>query len=210
LARQRNARGAAIDGSATDAATRVHSTLIWRSAEILISAALDRDGLSAVNSRNELITASMKGHQGTLNIDIGISDPVIGLGASAPIFYPSIAKLLHNEAIVPPDADVANAIGAVVGQVRVTAMARVDVPGSGRFRLTLPETTCEFTSEEAARCAAESSLQEWILCETTRAGAVNPAISMGWTDKTVHIDGQNILIESVLDATGSGRPKLAD
>ena len=40
------------------------------------------------------------------------------MGASAPAYYPLVAALLGAKSLVPADADVANAVGAVVGRVR--------------------------------------------------------------------------------------------
>ena len=41
--------------------------------------------------------------------------------------------------ILPDHADVANAIGAVVGRVRMHAEAMITAPSEGRFLLHLPE-----------------------------------------------------------------------
>ena len=59
---------------------------------------------------------------------------VIGLGASAPVYYPAVGDMLGTECIVPVDTDVANALGAVVGQVRVSVEAHISQPVEG----TLP------------------------------------------------------------------------
>ena len=63
--------------------------------------------------------------------------PVIGLGASAPLHYAGLPPLVGNDCVVPADADVANALGAVVGQVRVSAEAMVSQPAEGIFRLSV-------------------------------------------------------------------------
>ncbi|MCQ6493110.1 hypothetical protein NPN24_27345, partial [Vibrio parahaemolyticus] len=82
--------------------------------------------------------------------------PVIGLGASAPLHYAGLPPLVGNECVVPRDTDVANALGAVVGQVRVTAEARVSQPKEGLFRVAVGELLRDFTDEEAAMALAEA------------------------------------------------------
>ena len=70
----------------------------------------------------------------------GCSSPLVGLGASAPAYYPMVAALLGAESRIPAHADVANAVGAVVGpsaavaRVRGHRAAAGAVPGARRGR----------------------------------------------------------------------------
>ena len=45
---------------------------------------------------------------------------MVGIGAPIHIFLPDIAKALGTRCVIPPDAGVANAIGAVVGNIKAT------------------------------------------------------------------------------------------
>ena len=58
-------------------------------------------------------------------MDIALRLPVIGLGASAHLYYPKVAKKLGTTAVIPDFAGVANAVGAVVGQVRLVVHASI-------------------------------------------------------------------------------------
>ena len=59
---------------------------------------------------------------------------IVSVGAPAHIFLPRVAAMLHTEAVIPPYAAVANAVGAVsgrysaVGEVTVTPKMHADVP----------------------------------------------------------------------------------
>ncbi len=68
-----------------------------------------------------------------MRFSIALDRPLIGLGASAPVYYPAIAAELGAESAIPPEADVANAVGAVVGQVRVSVTVFVTSPEEGIF-----------------------------------------------------------------------------
>ena len=83
---------------------------------------------------------------------------MIGLGASAPLHYAGLPPLVGNRCVVPDDTDVANALGAVVGQVRVSAEALVSQPVEGMFRLSAGEHLRDFRDEEEALAAAEARM----------------------------------------------------
>ena len=51
--------------------------------------------------------------------------PVVGIGAPAQSFYPPIAEFMDAEVVVPEHAEVANAVGAVVGVVRQSAQITI-------------------------------------------------------------------------------------
>ena len=53
----------------------------------------------------------------TLGLSTHVPYPIIGIGAPAHAYLPYIAQKLNCQLITPQDADVANAIGAVSGQV---------------------------------------------------------------------------------------------
>jgi len=58
----------------------------------------------------------VKGHP-YLGCTIKLKIPIIGIGAPAKAFLPGVAQALATEIIFPPYYDVANAVGAVVGNV---------------------------------------------------------------------------------------------
>ncbi len=60
-----------------------------------------------------------------LGSQISLKIPIIGIGAPAAIFLPSVAKMLHTELIIPPHYQVANAVGAVSGNVIIQQEAWV-------------------------------------------------------------------------------------
>jgi hypothetical protein len=59
---------------------------------------------------------------------INLKRPVIGIGAPIKYFLPRAVKPLGAEAVLPEDADVANAIGAITSSVVVKKQIRI-IPG---------------------------------------------------------------------------------
>jgi N-methylhydantoinase A/oxoprolinase/acetone carboxylase beta subunit len=57
------------------------------------------------------------GSDGELSVRLRSALPLIGIGAPTHIFLPEVARALETECVIPPDAGVANAIGAITGSV---------------------------------------------------------------------------------------------
>jgi N-methylhydantoinase A/oxoprolinase/acetone carboxylase beta subunit len=64
---------------------------------------------------------------------INLKRPVIGIGAPIKYFLPRAVQPLSAEAVLPEDADVANAIGAITSNVVVKKQLRIIPGGQGGF-----------------------------------------------------------------------------
>ncbi len=160
FARKRDGRGQAIAASPEAIAERVLVALTRLSAEVILETAFAEDGLDgAATVAHALVQRAVDAHPGIARLSVALDRPVIGLGASAPLHYAGLAELVGNECVVPEDTDVANALGAVVGQVRVSAEARVSQPKEGLFRVSSGQTVRDFTDEAKAIAAAEADVR---------------------------------------------------
>jgi hypothetical protein len=110
---------------------------------------------------------------------------------------------------VPQDTDVANALGAVVGQVRVSAEASVTQPVEGVFRVTSGERVRDFREEAIALAEAEKDIREIALASAAAAGTDAAEIEVSRDLKTSTVEGQRMFIEAHLIAVASGRPRIA-
>lgn len=214
VAALRDAGGRAIAGDPVALSVMVRDTLIRRSAELALGVALADDGIGAGDgigsaARNPLIRAALDGHRGSARIDIGLSLPLAGLGAGASLYYPAIAAMLGTEPAIPVHADVANAVGAVVGQVRLTREATITQPAEGCFRVHLPDGVRDFADVRTARSHALDALRRLALDAARLAGAADPEMTEGFTEKTATVEGRKILVEATARVTATGRPRLA-
>lgn len=212
MARKRDAAGRPAARTPESLAKLVHRALVRRSAELILEAALARDGLPG-DAQAPLARAALDrtrgGYGGIVRIELGLALPLIGLGAAAPLYYPDIAALLGTRALVPPDADVANAVGAVVGRVRITRAATVTEPEPGIFRAHLPHGTCDYRTAELARRGALATLAEIARAEARTAGAADVELAEDWDETVATVEGQPVFVEATARATASGRPRLA-
>ena len=84
------------------------------------------------------------------------------MGASAPLYYPAIATMLQTPSIVPEHAGVANAVGAVVGRVRLTREVVVTQPSDGRLQIHLAEDPRSVSTVSEAKSLALELLHEGV------------------------------------------------
>jgi N-methylhydantoinase A/oxoprolinase/acetone carboxylase beta subunit len=216
FARRRDGRGQPIAPSAEAFSERVLAALTRQSAEVILETAFSEDGLDgAATVAHALVQRAVDaGHgvapHGIARLTVALDRPVVGLGASAGLHYAGLPPLIGNDCIVPPDADVANALGAVVGQVRVSAEAIVSQPAEGVFRLSAgDDAPRDFGDEEKALAEAEARVRAIVAERALAAGADTAEIEIARDIRATVVEGSRMFIEARLVATASGRPRIA-
>ncbi|MBX3573457.1 MAG: hydantoinase/oxoprolinase family protein [Mesorhizobium sp.] len=211
FARRRDGRGQPIAASPEDISRRVLDALTRRSAEVILETAFAEDGLDgAATVAHALVQRAVDGNHGIARLSVALDRPVIGLGASAPLHYAGLADLVGNACVVPRDTDVANALGAVVGQVRVSVEARVSQPKEGLFRVAAGDLIRDFANEAAALELAEAEIRTLAAARAKEAGAEEANIDVLRDIRAATVEGQRTFIEAILTATAAGRPRIAE
>lgn len=85
---------------------------------------LEKHGISK-DLQNLVSQSFLNPGGGLLRFDFKTPAALIGIGAPIHIFLPDVARALHAECIVPAHAEVANALGAIVG--KVSAKCEIEV-----------------------------------------------------------------------------------
>ncbi|MER9792041.1 hydantoinase/oxoprolinase family protein [Mesorhizobium sp. M0213] len=208
--RRRDGRGQFIAASPEAISERVLTALTRLSAEVILETAFAEDGLDgAATVAHALVQRAVDAHPGIARLSVALDRPVIGLGASAPLHYAGLAELVGNRCVVPEDTDVANALGAVVGQVRVSAEARVSQPKEGLFRVASGESVRDFNDEAAAIAAAEKDVRAIAAGRAKDAGTDSAEIEIASEFRVSTVEGQRMFIEAHVVAIASGRPRIA-
>jgi len=216
FARRRDGAGQAIAASAEILAHCILRRVERRSAEVVLQTAFALDGHDgAAMVSHPLVQQSLdhnlsNGPEATdgpfVTTTTGLDRPLIGLGASAGLYHPAAASGCGVEAIIPNHADVANAVGAVVGHIRMRSERVVTQPSDGRFQVTGLETP--FVEEGGALEAADDSAREQALRLAEEAGAQDIAVTVTRTHKRADIEGRTMLIEARVVAEATGRPPI--
>jgi len=175
----------------------------------LLQVALAEDGLDEALARHVLMQKGLNGHGGALRIDTGLGVPVVGLGASAATYYPAVGALMGTEMILPQDAGVANAIGAVVGRVTLRRSGTVTSPSEGLFRVHLESGPEDFAAADPALARLEEALRATALAEAVAAGAEEIDMRVSRDIRTAEIEARDVFIEATLTVEAAGRPRVA-
>jgi N-methylhydantoinase A/oxoprolinase/acetone carboxylase beta subunit len=214
MARRRTGRGERVAQDAAAMAQGIVNQLTEQTATCLLEAAFGDDprfdGLEGAGlARHPLLHAGLDQHRGLMEVSARLGVPVIGLGASAPFYYGAVGRRLGAQMILPEHAGVANAIGAVVGQVSQRATGLVSSAGEGQFTAHLPYGPERFTTKDAAIATMQAAL---IADATTRArlaGADEVLVTTTLDLREAEVEGRAMFIEATLTATASGRPRVA-
>jgi N-methylhydantoinase A/oxoprolinase/acetone carboxylase beta subunit len=213
--RRRTGAGTVLADSAEDMARMIVDQLTDQTKTAMLETvfaeeATDFGAPPAELARDKLLRAALAGHQGLLQIDARLSLPVIGLGASAASYYPAVGKVLNADMRLPEHAEVANAIGAVVGRVTVRKSATVTAPSAGTFRVHLADGPQDFSKSEQALDEIEAWLKTAAQQDAREAGAQGVRVTTTRDIKTANVEGQTVFIEATVVVEASGRPRIAD
>ncbi|SFR52141.1 N-methylhydantoinase A/oxoprolinase/acetone carboxylase, beta subunit [Yoonia tamlensis] len=212
FARRRSGAGLPIAPDAAALAQMIIDQLVAQTVDCLLQAGFAQDGFSgdpAQLSAHALTRAGLDGHAGILQMQLRLGVPVIGVGASAATYYGAVGTRLGAQMILPAHGAVANAIGAVVGQVRITRRGTLATAENGGFTAHLPQGPQHFAALDSGLAALETHLRAQVTAQAEIAGVDTPRITVAHDTKQATIAGKQMHIETVIKVTASGRPRIA-
>ncbi len=209
IAAAADATGQPVMASGKDFAQWVFDTLVRRSAEAVLTATLAIDGMPPSTVDSALVQRALDGHRGATTIKISTANAVVGLGASAATYYPAVAALLGSERAIPNHAEVANAIGAAIGRVRITRQTTVSQPSKGRFRVHHPDADGDLGNLEPAIELAIELLSNDVRLQADDAGAVQLLLDTDVERNVATVGGRELFVEATVTVVGSGEPRTS-
>ncbi len=214
FARRRSGSGEAFADDPLELARHIVARVERRSAEVVLETAFQLDGRDAAASLgHELVKDTLDAREKGIDqnrlveFELTLSQPLIGLGASAHQYHPKAAALLATEAVIPEHADVANAIGAVVGQIMVRSDVTISQPAEGRFQVA--GISAPFSEESKALDAAHEHARHKVAELARQAGAEIFEIDISQDIKRANVESRDMLIEAKISARATGRPPIA-
>ena len=218
LAKRRNGAGDRFSTGPAPLAQAIIDQLTAQTVDCLLEAAFAEDDLAHSArealppeklARHPLTLAGLDQHRGVLALSVKLAVPVIGLGASAHSYYGAVGKRLGCAMILPEHAGVANAIGAVVGQISQRATGQITSPSEGRFTLHLADGLQQFSDRDAALAAMEAHLTAEASSRARQSGAEDLRITVTRDIRAAEVEGMSMFIEAVVSVTAAGRPRVA-
>ena len=133
--------------------------------------------------------------------------PLVAVGAPAASYYPDVARGLGVALELPPFAEVANAVGAVLAQVSQRVHIVVSQPVRGVYRVFTKSGPRDFNTVEPAIRHAQELASIEAMSHAMEAGAAHAKVALSQVDNKVSndIDG-DMFFEARVTATASGPP----
>jgi len=148
-------------------------------------------------------------HESDLCCEMRLRQPLIAIGAPVEAYMPRTAGQFSTELVIPPHAEVANAVGAVTGSVVQQVRVTIQPLDGNEFRLHMPEGVRDFpTLGESVRYAEEKMVAR---AETLArdAGAQHIEVRVERVDRTAPVRGDRLYLGTEMTFTAVGRPSLA-
>ena len=214
FARRRNGSGELLAGSTAQMAERIVCQLTEQTSSSILEMAFSEEKVDFgdkpdVLAKHPLTQFGLAGYSDLIKVNVGISKKIIGLGASAPTYYPAVGDELNCEVILPEYAGVANAIGAVVGKIVMRESGVISSPSEGKYLVHLDGKPVNFTSEAEALKVLEEKLTEKSIQKAKEAGAENVTVNIDREIKTANIENRAVFVEANILVEASGRPRIS-
>jgi N-methylhydantoinase A/oxoprolinase/acetone carboxylase beta subunit len=214
FARRRGGSGELLADSTSQMAERIVCQLTEQTSNSILEMAFSEEKVDFgdkphVLAKHPLTQFGLAGYNDLIKVNVGIDKKIIGLGASAPTYYPAVGDKLNCEVILPQHAGVANAIGAVVGKIVMRETGVISSPSEGKFLVHLDGKPVNFTSEAEALKVLEEKLTEKSIQKAKEAGAENVTVNIDREIKTADIENRTVFVEANVLVEASGRPRIS-
>jgi N-methylhydantoinase A/oxoprolinase/acetone carboxylase beta subunit len=167
---------------------------------------VDPDTMDTCPVCRTLVNNIMGNGNGQYRVNIELARPVIGIGAPIQYFLPKAVAPLGAEGILPRDADVANAIGAVTSRVMVKKQIRI-IPGEGGFIIEGIQGKRRIRDFNQADGFAKAELTRMIRELAVKAGTSCSQVVLETRDQMPKTaSGDPIFMGRTIKGSLSGRP----
>lgn len=156
----------------------------------------------------DLIQAALsRRERGALAFSLEYRRPIVAIGAPVGAFFPDVGRRLNARMLIPPHAEVGNAIGAVASQVIVREAAVIRPGEVANYVFHWREGLREFDDLDRAIASAREVLADLAARQALRAGAAEPKVRVDVNERRGYLaNGDLDLIEVNLEAVAVGRP----
>jgi len=143
-------------------------------------------------------------------VRIDLKRPVVGIGAPIHFFLPRAAEALGAKVVVPQDADVANAIGAITSNVVVKRHVRIIPNQEGGFLIEGLAGARHFKKFDEADAFARDELARMVRNLAWAAGTSSRVVELETEDQIpTTADGKQIFMGRIIHAKLTGQPDIA-
>jgi N-methylhydantoinase A/oxoprolinase/acetone carboxylase beta subunit len=144
---------------------------------------------------------------GLFRMRVALDTPLVAIGAPAHILVPPLAKHMEVEEFIPEHAEVANAIGAIVGAVVIHEQVLIQPLAPKGFACFTSRGKSVYPTFEDAAGRARKYLTEYLHSEVRRAGGDECETSVWEERKQAGLaTGEKIIVEVVMHGRAVAKP----
>ena len=155
----------------------------------------------------QLMQQIVKPENNRYTINATLNHPVIGIGAPVHYFLPQAGKRLNAQVIIPEDADVANAVGAITSHILIRRKISIKTNSLGRFVVEGVTGAQQFMSIDKAEEWALAYLKDQVQELGRSAGTSRKTVAVDINDRVVNTGGGiPLFLGRTIVATLSGSP----
>ena len=152
--------------------------------------------------------SARKGERNSFSAGFFSDAVLIGIGAPVHLFLEPVAHMLHTKAVIPKYAPVANAIGAVVGNVSasVTAQIRPDPISAENFQVITQDSSAVFNDYDESVAYAKEQIEKAAEELLIQKGG-RPPFSTVFSQKREEapVDGSILFLSENITVTKTGK-----
>ena len=198
---------------------RVVRQVIAQAGRAVIESVLTEEGNRVLGNRDSVGHLFIKralgiDNNGSFSVTFSMKRPLVGIGAPAGTYLPSVAEQLHTHLCIPEHAEVASAIGAVAGRIIQTVRILIrPIEGENAFRVHLPFGVRDFKHLVDAVACAKRNARRLARDRAHRAGAGAVKVHTEQHERSARIGGESagkIYIDTEVTAIAVGSPQLKE
>jgi N-methylhydantoinase A/oxoprolinase/acetone carboxylase beta subunit len=198
-----------LQAMTADLLNRVTEKLTLEILKIQLDEEADPAGLEQSPAGRTLVENMLKGGNRRFTVSIRLHHPVIGIGAPVHFFLPQAAAILGAQAVIPENADVANAIGAITSRVVIRRRIEIIAPQPGRYQVVGTAGVKFFGDLAEADGYAEELLTNRVRELARAAGTSESRVDIRREDRTPAVaDGSTVFLGRTIFGRLAGQPDL--
>lgn len=156
-----------------------------------------------------LVKNALQGGNSNFSVQINLHLPVIGIGAPVHFFLPQAAARLSTKAVIPQNADVANAVGAITSRIVIRRKIDITSPQTDSYQIVTQAGVKLFRDLEKACTCAKAVLVDQVRGLAAAAGTSTSRVDIWHEDRAPEIaDGSSVFLGRTIFAQIIGQPDL--
>lgn len=192
-----------------DLLTRVTEKLTLEILKTQLDGETDPADLEQSPVSRTLVENMLKGGNHRYTVSIHLHHPVIGIGAPIHFFLPQAAATLAAGEVIPENADVANAVGAITSRIAIRRKIDIIAPQPGRYEVVGLSGVKNFSDFDEADAYAEAMLIDRMRKLAYAAGTSETRVDIRREDRTpTAADGSCIFLGRTIFGSLTGQPDL--